>query len=104
MLLAFSLKAQQLILLVMMLLSETRLISKLYVVKKGLAVTKTSCNHVKIIHRNFQLMELKVLTVVFFTLEQVEEDLSMGTGVIQEFDTVITILVIPFVTTMLNTK
>lgn len=49
-------------------------------------------------------MELKVLTVVFFTLEQVEEDLSMGTGVIQEFDTVITILVIPFVTTMLNTK
>lgn len=101
---AFSLKAQQLILLVLTLLSETRLISKLYVVRKGSTVAKTSCNHVKIIHKNFQLMELKVLTVVFFTLEQVEEDLSMGTGVIQEFYTVVTIWVIPFVTTMLNTK
>lgn len=71
--LEFSLKDLQLILSVFMLLSERKLISKLYVVRKGLTVVETSCNHVKIIHRNFQLMELKVLTIVFFTLGQVVE-------------------------------
>ena len=72
-------------------LNETMMISKLYVVKKELTTVETSCNRVEITHRNFQLMELMVLTIVFFTLEQAVEDLFEDMGAALEFSKAVTI-------------
>lgn len=91
MLLAFSLIDQQQILSVFKLLSEKKLISKLYVVEKGLITVETSCNRVRIIHMNFQQKELKVPAIAFFVLEQAEEVLFEGKEVVQVFNKVVTV-------------
>lgn len=58
---------------------------------KELTTVETSCNRVEIFHRNFQLKELMVLTIVFFTLEQEVEDLFEDMGAALEFSKAVTI-------------